>query len=417
MSEILGISTFSGSSLVATQVASSATDNPFQISDDTAALLFRYMSSFRFHHASTSAHTSGSSSRSSTPTRQGTYKRAGLPQIMFSLGDRPPDVDVLLSSSETNASTARASTTAQQTQNPERGFLGPPSLSLLSTLDEIRTLDGPFEGTRVWALPISLSLTTNMSTQSNGDKKQQQQQHYYRDAIVSMYFNGDYAFLLYMQPYAPSVDADSGRYIGLFQRFLQTLPPPLLGLTADQGALSKAQGISMNGIHNGSGISSSNSTGNQQPMKWDGCQVIFIDRERHSLFLHGADQQHSPSSTASSFFKPPVSEALLLTYGLDSRHFLASRLSLDATLALEGAMEELRFHNGNDSNRCSSGNSSSSTAFEACTSLSNQWVYAHAVEHQELYILFDATKYVTITDVQRQALEIRSELSAAAYKK
>jgi hypothetical protein len=42
--------------------------------------------------------------------------------------------------------------------------------------------------------------------------------------------------------------------------------------------------------------------------------------------------------------------------------------------------------------------------------MSQGWVFAHAQDQKELYMFFDASKFVTVSDVQHAADRVRKEL-------
>jgi len=100
--------------------------------------------------------------------------------------------------------------------------------------------------------------------------------------------------------------------------------------------------------------------------------------------------------------------------GLDCRHLLASRLPLDICLAFDDMINEVTTvkqvellsspkGEGND------GETRSSTT-ELCTCIPYGWIYAHAAQEQEIYVFFDSSIYVTISDVQSAVLRIKERL-------
>ena len=92
---------------------------------------------------------------------------------------------------------------------------------------------------------------------------------------------------------------------------------------------------------------------------------------------------------------------------MDCRHKLAAYLPLDVMLAFDDMFNEI-------------GNSSQSTnnvmfenenkSIELCTFLPQGWVYGRANGSQELYVLLDTNKYVTISDVQKAVTRVRDRV-------
>jgi len=59
---------------------------------------------------------------------------------------------------------------------------------------------------------------------------------------------------------------------------------------------------------------------------------------------------------------------------------------------------------------CEGGKSSPVIKREICTFLPQGWMFAHVHNNEELYILFDSDKYITIADVQKGVTRVRNEL-------
>ena len=358
MPKALGVAIFVHESLVATNTVADAV----LTSSGTTVLLFRYMSSLRCQMLS--PRNSQASSRSSTPTRP----KKGLSQLMFSLGDRLDTIDLPLHGS----SQARSS------------YLEPPPLSLLSTLDDTNSFEGPEEGTRVWAVPV-----TFMRPMEADDLEEEE----YTDARVSLYVSGIYSFLLYLN-LTPDAEGGDACFVEVFRQFMEHCTKVLDDLNPQVDC-------------------SLDNDGTMLPcaprVEPSGCEVVFVDWNTNSHFVFSEkvdsperDRRHQLGGLGTMFNgKRANSEQLrdanaLSIFGLDCRHILASRLTLDSLLALEDAMDSIR--------------SRERDPFETCTSLSSHWLYAYACNQQEVYLLADATKYVTIADVQRCARGIRDEL-------
>jgi hypothetical protein len=334
-------------------------------SSETASLLLRYMSSFRYQMAC--AHHGQASRRNSTPRTQ----RRSLPPWMFSFGDRP--LEPLLS---------------QDHATKDCGFLGPPPLAFLSTVDEVNGVVGPYEGSRVWALPVSIADSESVGPTESC----------YVNARVSLFYCRNYSFLLYLN--APELNLEETCYVETFRGFLHQIGPVL---DSDRSQFDDSVSSLETVL-----VPSSKLPGS-------GCDVMFVDWRSLSSYLYVAhrnpvDQRKFhlglkkkfSSSRGTVHSSPPILKPDardVLPYSLDCRHNLASHLSPNAILAVEDAIEEVRAQ------------SNTGLAFEACTSLSDRWVYVYALDPEELYILFDSKQFITIADVQRCAREIRNQLS------
>jgi hypothetical protein len=371
---LLGVSFFFDGTLVSTETGSDGSE--FVVSDDTASLILWYMSSFRYQMLS--PRISQPSSGTSTPTRRNQSRNQSLPQMIFSLGSRLED------------SPPRASF------DPVSGdFISPPPLSFLSALDEVTAFDGPSEGSRVWGLPVTLTSPDSKSDPEESD---------YTYATVSLYCRGDFSFLLYLS-LPPEAGVDNKCCVTLFRDFMNHITPAL----GPSGRLLNGERATSVGLQL------------LPPEKWRDSRVaiVFVDRKSRKLYLYPGDanqtgeidQRRNQRSGLKGMFAsnrtaphapPPRSRSdnstSLAAFGLDCRYLLASHLALDALLALDEAIDEVRMQ-------------ASGSPLETCTFLSQRWVYAHADgDGKELYILFDATKYITVADVQKSARDIRKEL-------
>ena len=177
-----------------------------------------------------------------------------------------------------------------------------------------------------------------------------------------------------------------------------------------------------------------------------GMDIIYVNRHENSFILLS---QHDLSSnqfkrvaknSASKEPKPkllfglgnkPKQEEHVITatlqpthHGdiLDCRHKLAAYLPLDVMHAFDDMFNEvgrlskrrdvLRL-TMNDSvpEQSSAQDSSSDNVIELCTFLPQGWVYCHANGSQELYILLDTSKFVTIADVQKASVRVRERIT------
>lgn len=108
---------------------------------------------------------------------------------------------------------------------------------------------------------------------------------------------------------------------------------------------------------------------------------------------------------------------------LDCRHKLAAYLPLDVMHAFDDMFNEvgrlshrrnvLRLTmNDRQSQSNLTEDSDSINAIELCTFLPQGWVYCHANGDQELYILLDTSKFVTIADVQKAVVRVRERITS-----
>lgn len=195
----------------------------------------------------------------------------------------------------------------------------------------------------------------------------------------------------------------------------------------------------------------------QEP-KWDepGQDVVFVDRNEHRLTLitnrdvvptrtQNGDRrvkrlsmnflgikrnsgQEAVSRNASSRGSD-ISRTQWPPLRLDCRHILASHLPLDAILAFDDVMNEVHHLSQNEDRhkmskkkgeergrspqrRPAQSQDVRDGTLEICTFLPQGcgWMFAHAHNERELYILFDNDVYVTIADVQNAALRVRRKL-------
>lgn len=363
------------------------------VSDTSARLLLGYMSAFRYRlvQSSTiqqsSSHGSKGRSNSSSPSRPTT----GLPQLVFSLGSRLEDKPEMKISFVDDGLTP-----IQQYAS----FLPPPPLSFLSALDDIIALEGPSTSTssRVWGLPVTFP--TSMPNES-------------ANLLAVMYYHGNFDLLFYLSPPTPPEttkgdDTPDFSYAqSLFKNFV-TVADQVLAPKIDTTTLwQRLEPLQFHRFH----------------WKDPGIEIVFIDGNNGSLTLYSDECIPSSHSklvlkerikpgprgiladvNKSSRSQLPGSEyvaavdSLTTALGLDCRYMLASHLSVDTILALDEAIDQVR--------RQKKGG-----RYESCSFLAQHWMYCHTDGNGgEVYILLDASKYVTLTDVQTISREIRDEL-------
>lgn len=277
-------------------------------------------------------------------------------------------------------------------------FLSPPPLSMQSWLNETHSFCSPRgEASLVWAPPVFIPISTV-------------QEGVYDSTIlrarISLFDYGDFSFLLFLgRGLSSEDDEDEFYYQDLFE------------------LIEKRMSLVLDDVPTPKDIESS------QPRPWEGPgqDVIFVDRQMQSLVLFSDPGQNGSSQSDKKGKKSRMSRTRFfnssggsrssprrgsnmwtkLALGLDCRHVLASRLELDSLLAFEDAMNEVAQQRERTS-LCDV------HPLEMCTFLSSRWVYTYADGDKELYILFDAVRYVTVADVQAAATRIRHELLGTA---
>lgn len=339
-----------------------------EMSHETVLRTWNYMQHIRLQMLSL-RRVSQPSSRSSTPTG----RNRTFPQLMLSLGKRLEDAMQFAPGAS---------------HRDDRCYLAPPPLALLSTLDKANGFKGPSEESMVWCLPVSFVCQRSDLCPKTVD------------AYASMYCWGDASFLLFWKH---GNDPKSGHPVLFFRQFEATLLDglhhyPSVGL-ATTDSLKRIEKL-------------------RQGRKWhtEGVDIIFIDRERGDLILFtdpsrqlAAEPERSSRSPRrpgnSTPPKPHSEHRDLSAHGydhFDCRHLLAVNLPSEVILCLEDALEKVN-------------NLTSETLpFETCTFSPKGWVYVLKDKKRrdcyELYIIFDVGKFVTLTDVEIAAREIRRNI-------
>jgi hypothetical protein len=325
-----------------------------EISQDTLSWTWSYMQHIRFQMLSLQR-VSHPNSRSSTPIR----KTGALTQLMLSLGKSLEDSVQL----------------APATASPDdRCYLPPPPLALLSTLDKANGFKGPSEDSVVWGLPVSFDCRY-------GDKSFEAV-----DAYASMYCCGDFSFLIFWrQGIKPRTDHS----VHLFRGFESILSDALHRYPSGD--------LATNVI-----------SGRREKLRWEGADIVFIDRARDNLILLSdpsrqllAKSERSSRSPRTATPPKPQSEHNDLSRrdfdNLDCRHLLASTLPTDIILCLEDALAKVNK------------TAVESLPFEMCAFTPQGWVYAQKDKtrngQHEIYMVFDVSKFVTLTDVEITARE------------
>lgn len=138
-----------------------------------------------------------------------------------------------------------------------------------------------------------------------------------------------------------------------------------------------------------------------------GVDIVFLDRLQQKAIVlpnpeaPSKDTSRRRSTTGSS---PGVGkndrESLILndnTLSTDYRQLLLSRLPNNIANAFDDMMSEIDIRKRN---KCDEG-------IELCTYLSYGWLWATVHNQQELYVLFELTECMTVTEMQRRTDKIR----------
>mgnify|MGYP005841084167 CR=1 FL=1 len=331
-------------------------------------------------------------------------------------------------------------------------FLKPPPLAMLSVSEQAVEIKGP-KGEAVWAPVVHLASTTDKRSQSSREEAQ-----------VVFYEWKDYSFLLYLSPVSLNQHAGSTTSSSNLQQ-AEISDAKFLERIAD--ALSNSLNLLMLPEANKNKalsptISFESSNSLNDTLSAPGRDVIFMDRAASQVMVfpripaQSSTRQTNPLGSAKKFLgvfspSPPPSKKTdkpkeaaqtrvacnpmdWAADGMDCRHWLASHLPLDSILALDDVMTEVqrRRHTIWMKNKAklsskhitpsqsnsfylseisSADISSADGSFEIFTSIPQGWLYAFAdCQDRELYVLLDASVYVTVADVQKSAMHVRSEL-------
>lgn len=274
-------------------------------------------------------------------------------------------------------------------------FLSPPPLFMQSWLNETHSFRGPRkEAPLVWAPPVFVPVSTVQGGLHDSTILR---------ARMSLFDCGDFSFLLFLgRGVSLEVDEDESYYQDLFE------------------LIEKRTSCILNDTPTSQHIESSQA----RPWEGPGQDVIVVDRQIQSLILFSDPGQNGSGQSDEKDKKSRMSRARFfnssggsrpsprrgsnmwtrLALGLDCRHLLASRLELDSLLAFEDAMDEVAQQRGRTS-LCDV------HPLEMCTFLSSRWVYTYADGERELYILFDAVRYVTVADVEDAVMQCEYDTS------
>jgi len=383
---LVGMSLFFNSDFISSH--SSASANVPAVSPQTACLLMEFMASYRskiFVHAQ--QHSGQQSIQARSPPRK---IGSGLRRLL----------SASLIDDDTIVTADPGDTAINDLEDESACFLAPPPLSMLNVSDQVLQVDLPSHG-NVWTPRVYLPLETPVGCST-------------LEANLVLLDVGEYSFLLYLRPgeaavnheeiasYASNEDStEQGTTMASSAVIIIPAYSRLLGMVAIDlaNAVSTACDLEEDAVDEG----------RENPFTGSGVHVVFIDRVSQRVVLYSDDNDGSRQRTGSSKAgcaklrgKPTRTDQtpVDVSSGVDCRHILASNLPSNAVAAFDDLMNQVH-------ERISSSNEG---ILQLCTYMPEGWVYAHAHDDKEIYIFFNASQFVTVSDVQHAADRMRTEL-------
>jgi len=400
---LIGISSFFKGQLLYTHTMSSiqefegSTDQfgpRLSLSKKTATLLMGYMASFRQKIENAVQ----SSTRNLLHDQQAAFLNVRLSRMYI----RPTKDEASVLEIDTD----------QQAKNLGR-FLTSPPLSMLYVSDDVQEVHAGLFG-NVWTPVVHIPLDD-------------QSDRNFVQVNVVLYDDGDYSFLLYIDP--GRLKLSLNRLGGTSDVPKAPDMEPGLGLSHPNANLSSlavllehfaneisacVKEISADSGHTGSVLSFS---------EIEGQHVVYVDRSMEKLVLFTSCCALSDGTKGGTSVRKRLgtknaheddtflrSNIDIGTPEVDCRHNLASQLSEDVVLAFDDMMSSVQEARGindefNAFNEFSHGN-----GLEMCTYIAQGWMWACASGDRELYMFFDSKRYSTITEVETSARCIRDIL-------
>ena len=348
------------------------------ISPHTACLLMNFMGSYRCKIA---LHAIQHSSQPSVKVRSPS-RRIGSGLRRFLSGSL---VD------EDTISTLDIS--INETEEPAR-FLAPPPLSMLNVSDQVLQVVLPSHGS-VWTPQVYLPLEITKENQESVCTDTNT-----LEINLVLLDVGPYSFLLYLRPGtraacnengASQLNSKTEQSSGMTSSAIITIPAysRLLEMIAINlsNAVTSARDLETDSVE----------SKQENTLAESGQHVVFIDRatQRVVLFSDG-DERNSQRKGNKKWNETSAG----ISSGMDC-HILASNLPPNVVAAFDDLMTQVYERT----------TSSKESVLQLCTyAMPEGWVYAHAQDDKELYIYFKASKFVTISDVQRAADRVRTTL-------
>lgn len=367
------------------------------VSPPTACMLMEFMASYRRKILLHSMHHSGlqTTKAPSSPRRMNSGFRRFLSGSFV-------DEDTIIDTGDVTANERK----------PGAGrFLSPPPLSMLNVSDKVLQVDVPAYGS-VWTplinLPSERPRGNSISLATN----------------LALFDVSEYSFLLNLRPgesllseaetgplksFSLAFDAYDG---GPTNSSMEGVSMASSAVITDQVYSQLLQTLAVdlanaaNGAHDCDGASMDQKDENAEA----GQCVVFVDRIAHRLVLLSDEDVRKGQSLGdkkaisakqlgnSTQYDFVSSEALS---GIDCRHLLVSSLPPDVVSAFDDVMSDVHSQKSTGKEKA---------ALQICTYMPQGWVYAHAHNDQELYIFFNASKFVTVSDVEHAADRVRTKL-------
>jgi hypothetical protein len=450
---VLGIATFAQGQLQHVTTSSNENErNHFDISNDTAVLLMRYMSQFQYQLSTfhTEEEEIGRGLQSFTPSPHRRSPFAFLDDstttTMVSSSFVAPSPSATSSTCTTAAS--HGSNTRIRNLSSTNGFLTSPPLSLLSALDEsknhefviyddIDKEDGGGCGSsskKVWAPPVFLSRRKGRKHDPGTAAHALDQaaaatiaDEDYWIARVALYCCGDFSFLLFVSCQTDSLAVHDHvqhlLYSALFRDIhtlflklmchVDRLSPDHKEMIRDRAWSKPGQTIiSMNRTNQNLIIFPDPVKSVDEVLKLPSSTKTAMKRDPADFVGLFSPKKQQKAKEQQLFHNSCAYRSFAVTnLDTDCRHLLLSQLSPDCLWALQDAMEEVRhIHCPLEYDDDIQDETNDSSPFELCSLLRNDWIYCWANHHVELYVILDAAYYVTVADVHKAVLDIRNEL-------
>jgi hypothetical protein len=256
-----------------------------------------------------------------------------------------------------------------RTQLP--AFLPPPPLSILNVVEDTESSAFLYQNQTVWAPPVALKVADDSIIA----------------ARVCLFSHDKVHALIYL---ARATEGEPKHVYGALLTVIASAFFRVVGtLLAVDGHVPREKDK----------IDDPNSELSVPQRSWDtmdGFDLIAVDRSLNISKIYVDEVDPTVISAVPHSSHP-----------LDDRYVLLYHLSMDTLLAFEDAIDEVQRYQKN--NRANQDPSKRLPCFERCTLLRNHWVYCHAYQEKELYLLFHTSRFVTMADVQRVALRLRNE--------
>lgn len=405
---VVGICAFFNGQYMFYEQTSADDDMPLLVSPQTAHLLMEYMSCYRAKVSLHAQQHSGHQSTKTPPRRIGSGLRRLLSASLI-------DEDTIVTVDADESSIIHY-------EDDQAQFLVPPPLSMLNVSDQVIQVELPSHG-KAWTPQVYLPMM-------DASKDNESVSAETLEANLVLLDVGDYSFLLFVKPGTPTnASAD--------QRNATAASPQSVSLesneeaTPDENRISSEQGLGMASsaiitiptysrllemaaTHLVNAVSTThdleqedtsedgNKHEHESHLAESGQHVAFVDRSTRRIVLFSDGQRHKKASSGGSMSSTRSVQSLVDgATGIDCRHILASHLPPNAVAAFDDLMNQVHERTNCPDNEA---------VLELCTYMREGWAYAHAQDQKELYIFFDASKFVTVSDVTKAAERVRIEL-------